>query len=166
MNFLSSIPNPLAGSAVLLAALAAAVPLHGQSGRDAATEQTRPSPQILRSIDDPALGTRWLLVGDPQHPGGPGKLVLNASLSPEAARAVRSDALVVIVRAGDRLRVEAHSPTSDTWLDGVALGPARKGSSFLARLAFGNSIVRVVATAPGRAALAPESKDESKGWAQ
>lgn len=53
------------------------------------------SPAIVREIDDPQSGVRWLLMRDANHPGGPGVLVragstetavlTKTSRSPEAA---------------------------------------------------------------------------------
>jgi len=39
-----------------------------------ATPLATESSQIVREIDDPHLGTRWLLMRDPVHPAGPGRL--------------------------------------------------------------------------------------------
>jgi hypothetical protein len=41
----------------------------------AAAQVSAPGP-IIREIDDPSAGRRWLLVRDPAHPGGPGRLLL------------------------------------------------------------------------------------------
>jgi len=35
------------------------------------------SGQVLRTIDDPGTGQRWLLLRDESHPGGPARLVLS-----------------------------------------------------------------------------------------
>jgi hypothetical protein len=166
--YLFSLPNRFARLAAIIAALAAGLPLLQAQGAPAASnERSRPSQQVLRSIDDPAFGGRWLLVADPEHPGGPGRLV-PADLSHQAtgSREARPNPLAVMIRAGDRLLLEAHTRTADTWLDAVALGPARDGASLLARVRFDNRVVRVVATAPGRATLVAPTEDESRGWAQ
>jgi hypothetical protein len=42
--------------------------------------------QLVRIIDDPSLGDRWLLIRDPNHPGGPGRLVLASRTRSEAGR--------------------------------------------------------------------------------
>src|ERR1035437_3168930 len=33
-------------------------------------------PEVVREIDDPQNGARWLLVRNKEHPGGPGRLIL------------------------------------------------------------------------------------------
>lgn len=166
--YLFSLPNRFAHRAAIIAVLAAGLLLLPAQGAPAASnEQSRQSQQVLRSIYDPVFGGCWLLVSDPEHPGGPGRLV-PADLSHQltGSREVRPNPLVVVIRAGDKLLLEAHTRTADTWLDAVALGPARTGASLLARLRFDNRVVRVVATAPGRATLVAPAKDDSEGWAQ
>jgi hypothetical protein len=168
MSFLAPDSNRSPRFAAILATLAAALPLlPAQAGSPPAAAQSEPSQQILRSIDDPAFGVRWLLVSDPNHPGGPGRLVL-ADLPGHSATPhdIHPDPLAMVIRAGDSLTLEDHSGTTDTWLDAVALGPARAGASFLARLTFDGSIVRVVANAPGRATLVGQAKGDSKRWVQ
>jgi hypothetical protein len=36
------------------------------------------SGEVVREIDDPHNGDRWLLLNDPSRPGGPGRMVLAA----------------------------------------------------------------------------------------
>jgi hypothetical protein len=45
------------------------------------------SPQVVREIDDPSNGNRWLLLRDWNCPGGPGRLLLLASSSVAARHA-------------------------------------------------------------------------------
>jgi flagella basal body P-ring formation protein FlgA len=52
--------------------------------------------------------------------------------------------------------VEESSPVVEARLEAVALGPAVVGSAFNVRLKIGGKIVRALALAPGRAALALE----------
>ncbi len=129
--------------------------------------------EIVREIDDSHNGDRWLLVRDPNHPGGPGLLLLVASVRSgpgpgpnnpdETNKAVTGQAAtggVVIppaIRSGDRVIVEEHTPVVDARLEAVALGPAQVGSPFRVRLGVGGRIVRAVALGPGRAAFAEET---------
>lgn len=124
--------------------------------------------QARSEIDDAQTGSRWLLLPDSIHPGGPGRMVLAGSRetagllsvkggNPAAdASAIRPPARAVI-RGGDQLIVEENSKVVEARFEAVALGPAAVGSVFEARLKIGGKPVRVVALGPGRAALAPES---------
>jgi hypothetical protein len=117
------------------------------------------SGEIVREIDDPHTGIRWLLMRDLSHPGGPGRLVPAANPRSEArpnepvAEPVRP-----VIRAGDRLVVEEDTAVVSSRLEAVALGPAAVGSSFDARLKIGGRVVRVLALATGRAAFKPEGE--------
>jgi hypothetical protein len=119
---------------------------------------------VVREIDDPHTGARWLLLRDSDHPGGPGRLVLvsetrtGALPAEQTGMAALSDLtpLKPVVRAGDRVIVEESSPVVEARLEAVALGPAVVGSAFNVRLKIGGKIVRALALAPGRAALALE----------
>jgi hypothetical protein len=152
----------------LLALLAGGLRAHAESheipARDVRVDVsfggTADSRQLLREIDDPNTGTRWLLVRDKTNPGGPGRLepatarrdpdtVERQVQGPSAARTRP----VSIIRAGDKLVVEEHSATSDGYLEGVALQPAGSGSVLTVRLSIGGRVVRAVGLAPGRAAL-------------
>lgn len=113
-----------------------------------AGQADRPAATALREIDDPYLGTRWLLVKDAAHPGGPGRLVL---VPRGAAETV--EAATPIIHAGDRVLVEEHTAVVDSVLEAVALGPARAGGQFPARLKVGGRVLRVAAVAPGRAVI-------------
>jgi len=121
--------------------------------------------QVLREIDDPHTGDRWLLMRNDQVPGGPGRLVLAASRQKAAAPAplraakqTRDARLLPIIRAGDRLIVEEHTARVDAILEARALSTAALGSALDARLAIGGRVVRAVALGPGRAALQPETE--------
>ena len=124
-----------------------------------------PSGEILREIDDPHNGDRWLLMRDDRHPGGPGLLLLvaatrsipsTASVSVPASAPSQSqqESSTPIIRTGDRVIVEEDTPVASSRLEAVALNPARPGAMFNARLVLGGRVVRVSALAAGRAILA------------
>lgn len=120
---------------------------------------------IVREIDDPHSGVRWLLLIDPQHPGGPGRLVPAAAVGNERmqskAEGQKAEApQQPVIRAGEKLIIEEHSPSIDARLEAIALNPAVVGGTLTARLAIGGRVVRAMAVAPGRALLAPEKE----GW--
>jgi len=127
-------------------------------------DETYASGKVVREIDDPRNGTRWLLMRNLRYPGGPGRLVPasepriadseNALQKVAQQQPVRAG-MQLVVRAGDRLVVEENTALVDARLEGVALGPAAIGSSLNVRLAVGGNVVRALALAPGRAALAP-----------
>jgi len=140
---------------------------------------------VIREIDDPHLGIRWLLMLDPKNAGGPGVLVPSGSNAavlidrslvstvPAALpqvkpiESVTSNSVLTgsfeqankpktpILRAGDRIVIEEHTPIADASLDAVALSSAVSGGAFTARLTAGGAIVRALALAPGRAVFAP-----------
>jgi hypothetical protein len=130
---------------------------------------TPPAADLVREIDDPASGTRWLLFRDPIHPGGPGRLVPVASSSPAPASTAASLgpsplalgpsplALGSVIHLGDRIVIEQDTPVIEARFEAVALGPAAAGSTFQARLRIGGRVVRAIALAPHRAALIAET---------
>ncbi|MGA3371864.1 MAG: hypothetical protein ABSC48_08905 [Terracidiphilus sp.] len=118
--------------------------------------------EILREIDDPQNGDRWLLMRNDQVPGGPGRLVLAASreraAAPAPLRTARSAEQIrplPVIRAGDRLTVEEHTARVDAILEARALSTVALGSALEVRLAIGGRVVWAVALGPGRAALQP-----------
>jgi hypothetical protein len=119
---------------------------------------------LLREIVDPSTGDLWLLLRDPSHPAGPGRLVLARQgagpLGKTGAGTVQPlpGSEPPIVHAGDALLVEEHTPVVDTRLEAVALGPAIKGRYFKARLKIGGKVVYVEAVAPGYAVFGPKSE--------
>lgn len=122
------------------------------------------SGEIVREIDDPHTGDRWLLLRNDHVPGGPGRLVLVAvtrnssgSATLRTAGQAREAQFLPVIRAGDRLIVEEHTARVDAVLEARALNPAAPGSAFNVRLMIGGNVVRAIALGPGRAALQPET---------
>ena len=122
--------------------------------------------EVIREIDDPHTGARWLLRRDPSHPGGPGRLLLAEGIrNPDRQlNLARKDGTGVkpsfvelrpVLRAGDRIIVEENSPVVESRLEAVALSPAVIGSALNVRLSIGGKVVRAVALGPGRAMLQP-----------
>ena len=106
-----------AGSGWIMLAVLPATLAAGQAkgdGRAAAhlppspamTATVRPGAEIFREIDDPGTGNRWLLERDPDHPGGPGRMVLAAPGVSGGAGSARATAqaartpLLPVIRAG------------------------------------------------------------------
>lgn len=119
-----------------------------------AAEPTVPTPEAVPAgsvIEDPTLGSRWVLVKDAEHPGGPGRLVME----PQGLQrgATRERAAAPVIRAGDRVLVEENTPVARGVLEAIALGSARQGAAFRVRLTVGGLVVRVIAAGPGRAIL-------------
>ncbi len=157
----------LLGGAAATAAGQTAVP----SAVDAGTPiGPRPAGEVMRQIDDPAAHGSWLLVRDPIHQAGPGRLIWvprNASPkayatdSEEPSRApAPKEALKPIIFAGDRVVVEEETPVVDARLAATALNPAPLGAPLHARLQIGGKVVRAIVVAPGLARLAPELEIE------
>jgi hypothetical protein len=122
-------------------------------------------PEIVRIIEDPNTGVRWLLLRDPVHPAGPGRLVCSTELQSGEARnrfsglqqgePAEPAPFRPVIHIGDRLIVEEHSAVVDASLEAVALNAANLGSSLDVRLRIGGRVLRVLATGPGRASLQP-----------
>ena len=130
--------------------------------------------EVVREIDDPHTGGRWLLMRDSGHPGGPGRMVLATGPGSQALSKVRGETRIGIqnglepllaasapvqpvIRAGDRLTVEENTAVVEARLEAVALNPAAIGSGLNVRLAIGGRVVRVVAVSAGRATLLAET---------
>lgn len=133
-----------------------------------ALPEHRPGPgRVVREIDDPHTGDRWLLVSGAGLPGGPGRLVLAASspassaLSRPASSAApepeRSAQPLPVIHTGDRLILEEDTPLVRARLEARALSPALAGSPLMVRLVLGGAVMRAVALGPGRAAFASPS---------
>lgn len=114
---------------------------------------------IVAEIQDPATGRRWLLERDLAHPGGPGRLV-EAEGSGATKRGSPTRRRRPVIHAGDRVVVEEDTATVRARLEAVALATACAGTRLKVRLRIGGRLVPVVALAPGRARLLPESG----GW--
>jgi hypothetical protein len=121
---------------------------------------TVPGNEIIREIDDPRNGDRWLLVRDDSHPGGPGRLLLAVSGLQSKYRPAGPEpaAQPPIIRAGDRVIVEENTAVAEARLEAVALGPAWPGSPFNVRLTMGGRVLRVLAAGPARAILQQEAQ--------
>src|ERR1035438_5187951 len=105
---------------------------------------------VVREIDDPHTGTRWLLMRDMSHPGGPGRLVQAEDAGNRAAQNKPEiepyhAKFRPVLRAGDRLVVEENTPRVEARFEAVALGPAALGSVLAVRLTLGGKVVRAVA---------------------
>jgi hypothetical protein len=106
--------------------------------------------KVIVEIDDPNLGTRWLMRRDPAHPGGPG-VVETAICGRESAAGAEA-----VIRGGERVVVDEDSKVVEARLEAIALGSAAAGKAFQARLKIGGKVVRAVAVGVGRATLAPD----------
>ena len=125
--------------------------------------QAQAAGEIVREIDDPNSGARWLLIRNADHPGGPGLLVLvEAGRNPVQQSQAGFEPSVLeprtVIRAGERLIVEENTPVVEARLEAVALSPAVVGSVLDARLKIGGRVVRAVALGPGRAELQPQTE--------
>jgi hypothetical protein len=127
----------------------------------------RSAEEVLREIDDPATGYRWLLERDLKNPGGPGRLVLAATgmASQVPARASAGSAgggfanglSAALIHPGDHLIVEEHTRFVDAVLEAIAMGTARQGGPLRVRLSIGGRVVNAVAVAPGSAVFSPDA---------
>ena len=134
---------------------AATVPPHVELKTGSSSLAAMPAAgDVQREIDDPHLGNRWLLMRDPNRPGGPG-ILFQAAAGQIAAPAQTKSVVLPVIRVGDRLIVEENTQLVEARLEAVALSPAQPGSAFNVRLVAGGKIVRAVALGPGRAAFAP-----------
>ncbi len=116
---------------------------------------------VLREIDDPATGHLWLVLRDPNHPAGPGRLVLaQRRTGCEETYCVPKQPIPEgpVIHTGDAVTVEERTPVLDVRLQAVALEPSFKGATFKARLKIGGKVARVIAVAPGHAVFGPENE--------
>lgn len=173
------------GLAMMLAAMCTAISAIGQNAASVATTSTDSGSriflasagkasvpallpgQLIRVIDDPNLGDRWLLSQNVDHPGGPGRLLFVSAQSPgkrsqpsgaQSANALEGGSALIhpVIRVGDRLIVEENSAVAEARLAAVALESATAGSAFNARLEIGGKVVRAVAVRTGQALLQPQ----------
>jgi hypothetical protein len=115
---------------------------------------------LVRELDDPNTGERWLLLRDSGNPGGPGRWVLSSRGTGSAGvcnPGIAPGALLPVIRPGDRLIVEQDSALIHARLEAVALGSAMPGAPVNVRLRIGGRVFRAVALGPGRATLEPEA---------
>jgi hypothetical protein len=110
--------------------------------------------EVIREIDDPRNGDRWILTRDLSHPAAPGRLALLASVhilirqaSPE------EEGPAAVIHAGDRVIVEEHTAVVDARLEGVAMGSALRGFPVTVRLSIGGRVLQAEAIGPGRAVI-------------
>ena len=89
------------------------------------------SAPAAREVRDPATGMRWVLVRDPEHPGGPGKLIPVADAGKNASGLAHKPA---VIRAGDRIVVEEHSAVVDASFEATALDAAEQGARLRVRI--------------------------------
>lgn len=121
--------------------------------------------KVVREIDDPECGARWLLLRDDSDPGGPGRLVLvqdtRAGTGVKGARGLAGGIIAggqkPVIRAGDRLVIEQDMPSVSARLEAVALGSASAGKLVRVRLKMSGKVVEARALAAGRATLEPEA---------
>lgn len=101
--------------------------------------------RILREIQDPNTGVRWMVIANMENPAGPGRLV--------PAEAAEMEARAAVIHSGDRVVVEEHTVAADVYLEAKALEPASIGSRFAVRLKVGGKVLKAVAVGPGKAVL-------------
>jgi hypothetical protein len=172
------------GQALALAAIGAAISADGQNAASSAPASTdfglrtvlvsaglASEPPLLpggliRVIEDPSLGGRWMLCRNADHPGGPGRLLLVSNQSAgkrnlpgnlPIANAPDGGLASVrpVIRAGDRVIVEEISAVAEARLAAVALESAAAGSAFKVRLEIGGKVLLVVAVRAGQALFQP-----------
>jgi hypothetical protein len=118
-----------------------------------------PSGEIIREIDDPHTGYRWLLMNDDSHPAGPRLLRMVSAVRVELKKpGPEAEAPLAVIQAGDRVIVEENTPVVEARLEAIALSKANAGSEFNARLVLGGRVVRAVAVSPGRAMFQGENQ--------
>ncbi len=125
--------------------------------------------RAICTIEDPGTRQRWILLQNLVRPAAPALLVQRprnfscVRFSPQGSEShsqpdSESRSLPVI-HAGDYLILSEHTRFLDAELEAIALQPAAIGDSLTVRLKFGDRILRVIATAPGRAALSGEGSE-------
>jgi len=128
-----------------------------------------------REIVDPCLGIRWHLRQDPEHPGGPARLVsvqvdspkeakqqgnVSASMAKSASTDLPVRPVIVsqpIIRVGQMIQVEQRSATLHTTLQAKALESAVLGQKLRVQMtgirgfsgSTAGAILSVVATGAG-----------------
>lgn len=148
-----------------IATIATLIPATAQTrgaARGTAASTVEPgSAGVEKEIDDPNSGLRWVVVEDPAHPGGPGRLVLSGkggAQNPLRPNRVKAAKMSPVIHAGDAVQVQEHSAVVDASLQAVALGSAGSGCIFRVRLRIGGRVLKVRALAAGRAELEPDGE--------
>lgn len=155
------------GVVLLLLASACAMAAVAQAAGGEQAEK-RAAIDVIRVIDDPHTGARWLLERDMRYPGGPGRMVLatrqvegrpekRTGMGPVSFR-VNQEAQMPVIRRGDRLVVEESTAVVEARLEAVALENAPKGARLKVRLTIGGRLMQVVALGPRRAVFLPEAQ--------
>jgi hypothetical protein len=128
------------------------------------------SAPVVREIDDPHTGDRWLLIRDAGRPGAPGRMVLAGHSAEQSGmdlsgRGLRAELTVPVqiikprvIRSGDQLVVEEHSAVVSARFEANALGDAHAGSFLNVRLTANGKVVRAVAVGAGLAMFAPSQE--------
>lgn len=144
------------------------MPSQGETVARMMSSASRPAafPQVVREIDDPHTGVRWLLMRDASHPGGPGRMMPVEEFECKGRLHLRGNWLDLrsadlasfrpIIRVGDHLTIEEHTRIADAYLEAIALGSASVGTSLNVRLTAGGKVVRAVALGPSQAAFAQD----------
>lgn len=122
-----------------------------------------PDERVLRKIDDPATGHLWLVLRNPNHPAGPGRLVpapraLACHEKGGASKQPSVSGEPIVIHAGDVVTVEEHTPVLEMRLQAMALQSSLKGGYFKARLKIGGRVARVMAVAPGHAVFGADGE--------
>ncbi|HEY1983846.1 MAG TPA: hypothetical protein VGG85_00470 [Terracidiphilus sp.] len=118
-----------------------------------------PSENSLRLIDDPHSGARWFLFRDPEHPGGPGRLVLESTGRPagnptaSSLSGISQMESAALVHPGGRLIVEDHAAAFDAWLEATVLEKGSAGAVVAVRLKISGRVVRARILSADRAVL-------------
>ena len=171
MNRMKLVYTKVLGAMVLAAAIMpgafSTTAVESKAGRsdsfDRQAIDLSPSASIVREIDDPHNGSRWLLLIDPHHPGGPGRLVLagavrNKPVQPKSDAQKTETPPPPVIHTGEKLILEEHSKVVEARLDAIALNPAAVGGTLRVRLVIGGLVVRASAVAPGRVVLTQEKE--------
>lgn len=123
-------------------------------------------PMVAREIKDARDGSRWLLLKNAGHPGGPGRLVQAPQVntvsqtSPSGEQATLQTTATgarrrPVIFAGERLMIEDETPIARMRIEAIAMMPAAVGEVFKVRLSIGAATATAIALGPGRAKLAP-----------
>jgi hypothetical protein len=135
----------------------------GGSLKSSAANLPLASTSIVREINDPHSGVRWLLLVNTLHPGEPGRLVRADTVrsevtQPKVAGQTAPALLQLVIHAGERVLLEEHSQVVDARLDAIALNPAAIGGVVRVRLVIGGRVVRSLAVEAGRVVLDQEKE--------